>query len=373
MSPIIFVLTFQPIIDFLIQNENFGVEINEKKVITLPYADDFCLITTNMRTQQKIISQLNSHIQSMGMELKPSKCRTFSIKSGKSSQTSFHIGDMEIPSIAVEEQKFLGKVIFFTGKSQETLDYFKSVIKKKLSHIDNTMIRSEYKMWIYQHYFLPSIRFLLTVHEITETHLTILDSICNKHIKKWTGVPRSGTNLVFHMQEGLGIHTIKALYEETHANNHTSMRLKGDVIVNASLDNAISRESQLVRKKSSIVRAENTHMTAINMNCQGGEIPLFPDHKWDREKVKFVGAVKSTVKTLIRETTRENNTKHLNKLYKQSEFLKLAQQEQKDPIWKAFIWNLKSGTAKFLLNSTIHTLQTMNNLKLWNKPVSLSD
>ena len=179
MSPIIFVLTFQPIIDFLIQNENFGVEINEKKVITLPYADDFCLITTNMRTQQKIISQLNSHIQSMGMELKPSKCRTFSIKSGKSSQTSFHIGDMEIPSIAVEEQKFLGKVIFFTGKSQETLDYFKSVIKKKLSHIDNTMIRSEYKMWIYQHYFLPSIRFLLTVHEITETHLTIC--ICNAY------------------------------------------------------------------------------------------------------------------------------------------------------------------------------------------------
>ena len=51
LSPIIFVLTFQPIIDFLIQNENSGVEINGKKVITLPYADDFCLITTNMRTQ----------------------------------------------------------------------------------------------------------------------------------------------------------------------------------------------------------------------------------------------------------------------------------------------------------------------------------
>ena len=169
------------------------------------------------------------------------------------------------------------------------------------------------------------------------------------------------------MQEGLGIHTIKALYEETHAINHTAMRLKGDVIVNSSLDNAISRESQLVRKKSSIVRAENTHMRAIDMNCQDGEIPSFPDHTWDREKLKFVCKVKSTVKTLVRETTREKNTKHLNKLYKQSEFLKLAQQEQKDPIWKAFIWNLKSGTAKFLLNSTIHTLPTMNNLKPWNK------
>ena len=92
---------------------------------TFPYADDFCLITTNMRTQQKLINQVNSHIQSMGMELKPSKCRTFSKKSEKSFHTSFHIGDNEIPSIAIEEQKFLVKVIFYTRKYKETLEYFK--------------------------------------------------------------------------------------------------------------------------------------------------------------------------------------------------------------------------------------------------------
>ena len=112
LSPIIFVLTFQPIIDFLIQNKNAGVNINGKKMITLPYADDFCLITTNSRTQQKLLNQINSHIESMGMKLKPSKCRTFSLKSGKPLKTYFHIADKEIPSIADEEQKFLGKVVF---------------------------------------------------------------------------------------------------------------------------------------------------------------------------------------------------------------------------------------------------------------------
>ena len=69
-------------------------------------------------------------------------------------------------------------------------------------------------------------------------------------------------------------------------------------------------------------------------------------------------------------STKEKNTTHLNTLLKQGEFLKLALEEEKDPIWKGFIWNLKSGTAKFLLNATIHTLPTMNNLKLWNKSVS---
>ena len=41
MSPIIFILTFQPIIDFILKNEDFGVMVGGERVITLPYADDF--------------------------------------------------------------------------------------------------------------------------------------------------------------------------------------------------------------------------------------------------------------------------------------------------------------------------------------------
>jgi hypothetical protein len=352
LSPIIFILTFQPIIDFLMQNEQYGAVINGKRVITLPYADDFCLITRDKRTQQRLISQIHIHIQSMGMALKPSKCRTFSIISGTPKQTFFHIDHTEISSIAVEEQTFLGKMIFYSGKSKETLSYFKEVFTGKLNHIENTMIRSEYKMWIYINYFLPSIRFLLTVHDITATDLNKLDAICHRYIKKWSGVARSGTNLVFHMSQGLGIHTIKSLYEETHALNHNAMRLKGDETVNAALDNAISREAQFVKKGSSVVRAEETHLKAMAT-----------------EKSTNV-AIKNSVKKIVHTNTLEQSTKHLNTLCKQGEFLKLSIQEQQDPTWKAFIWNLKKGTAKFLLNSTIHTLPTQNNLKLWNKSMS---
>ena len=118
MSPIIFILTFQPILDFIIENEAYGVMGNGERIITLLYADDLCLITHDMRSQQPLISQINSYIQSMGMELKPSKCRAFSIKSGKPAVVPFHFGKYEIPSIAGDEQKFLGKAIFFPGKSQ---------------------------------------------------------------------------------------------------------------------------------------------------------------------------------------------------------------------------------------------------------------
>ena len=61
------------------------------------------------------------------MKLKPSKCRSFSLKSGRSSIVHFKIGDNIVPSIAEEEQKFLGKVIFFSGKSSDTFIYFKDL------------------------------------------------------------------------------------------------------------------------------------------------------------------------------------------------------------------------------------------------------
>ena len=154
------------------------------------------------------------------------------------------------------------------------------------------MVRGEYKMWIYQNYFLPSIRFLLTVHDITVTDLTKLDAIAHKFMKKWAGVPVCGTNLIFHMQQGLGIPSISTLYEEAHCMNHTAMRLKGDPVVNAAMDNAIDCESQFVRKGSAVVRAEEVHNTAMHLNCFGGEFPTFPDESWAKEKHKLTEKIK---------------------------------------------------------------------------------
>ena len=222
-------------------------------------------------------------------------------------------------------------------------------------------------MWMYEKYFLPSIRFILTVHDVTKSDLTRLDAICNRYIKKWSGVPKSGTNLVFKMSEGLGMHTIASLYEETHCLNHAAMRMKGDPIVNAALDIAIAREEQFQRKGSTVCRAENIYMQSLNMSCQGGEFPIFPDHTWDREKSKLTKQVKVSVKLNVHKSLQSNNQEHLDTLMKQGDFFKFAQSEGQDPTWKSFIWNLPVGTAKFILNSTIHTLPTQKNLKLWNK------
>ena len=240
---------------------NFGYNLRLKnivddeginKYITLPYADDFCLITTNKRTHQKVINEIDNNINSMGMKLKPSKCRSFSLSSGSSKVVDFFIGEYRVPSISEEEQKFLGRVIFYTGKSAETIAYLKEIFTDKLENIDKTLIRSEFKLWIYVNYFLPSIRFLLTVHDVTATHLKVLDSLTHKYMKKWSGLPRCATNAVFHTQNSLDIPTISSLYEQAHCVSHAATRLKGDAAVNHILDCRVERESAYTRKLSLI-------------------------------------------------------------------------------------------------------------------------
>ena len=57
----------------------------KRKLLLCP-ADDFCLITTDLRKHQKIPNEIKSKIESMGMRLKPAKCRSFSIRSCVSSR-----------------------------------------------------------------------------------------------------------------------------------------------------------------------------------------------------------------------------------------------------------------------------------------------
>ena len=59
-----------------------NMNLNGEKIITLPHAGDFCLITTYLRKYQKIQNEIKSKIESMEMKLKPAKCRSFSIRSG---------------------------------------------------------------------------------------------------------------------------------------------------------------------------------------------------------------------------------------------------------------------------------------------------
>ena len=148
------------------------------------------------------------------------------------------------------------------------------------------------------------------------------------------------------------------------------MRLKADSIVQAALDSAIARESQWVRKGSTVVRSEKHFQSAISMNCPGRAIAFNQINTLNKHNKATVSKIKSHVKISVRTEYKKSQVHHLQTLMKQGEFIKLACEEKKDADWNSFIYNLPKGTMKFILNSTIHTLPTQNNLKLWGKRTS---
>ena len=80
--------------------------------------------------------------------------------------------------------------------------FLKEKLEEKLSKVDNTLVRGEYKMAIYSRYILPSLQFHFTVHNIHQTHLDSLDNLAKKYLKLWLSLPsRGATDLgIFHPQ-----------------------------------------------------------------------------------------------------------------------------------------------------------------------------
>ena len=225
LSPTIFLMVFNPVLQHLkTVEEKFGYKLSTESrttsTITLPYADDFCLITTNRRSHKNLLTIIQSNITSLGLRLKPSKCRHFSITSGTSEDVPFFLGEKRIPSIRDEEQKFLGCLLFYSGKSEETFKLIKETLGSALDKIEASLIRVEYKLWILKHYLLPSKRFILTVHNLTATHLKTLDTFVDQYTKRWSGVPKSATNVLIHSKEGMDIPSISSVYTEAHNVSH---------------------------------------------------------------------------------------------------------------------------------------------------------
>ena len=101
----------------------------------------------------------------MNLKLEPRKCKSLSICTGKSSEITFTIDDLNIPCLKNEPEKFQGAQITFSGKPSETHEYISKGLQNLLTIIVNALIRNEYKCSIYSRYLLSAIRFKLTVHE----------------------------------------------------------------------------------------------------------------------------------------------------------------------------------------------------------------
>ena len=131
----------------------------------------------------------------MGLAVKAKKCRSLSISDGKPTVIDFSLAREQIASVQNNPIKFLGSHITFKMKTSKTYDFIRDKVDSTLTNIDSVNIKNEYKLKILNDYALSSMRYMLTVHDLHATHLGQLDTLLDKYIKKWMGIPRCGANI----------------------------------------------------------------------------------------------------------------------------------------------------------------------------------
>ena len=138
-----------------------------------------------------------------------------------------------------------------------------------------------------------------------------------------------------------------------------------------AINNILGREACWSTKISTTVVCEANYNDALNQCAPGGEAPTFTGEQAGRFQKQFNHKVRNQAKAnLLTKHTAESHEK-VKSLVVQGKNLALAAAEEGDLIWKSYIFDLKAGTMKFLLNASIDTLPTAANLKRWKK--SLSD
>ena len=371
-----------PIIDYLESINIKGFSTSDRNIINLPYADDFCVITSNKTTHQKILDDINGKVKSIGIKIKSSECRSLSISSGSPKIEHFKVDDNIIPSIGEEgqEQKYLGRLLFFKSGGKLTFELLKEKLSEKMTNLNSTAVRNEFKLQIYKMYILPALRFLFTVYEVADSNLEKLDTFANQQLKQWAGLPRCATTAILHSPTGMDIPSVRLLYREAHAVQHAGTRLKGDAVMQQTLDSKIVREKQLERETIT-VQAEELYVEAMQINAALGQAPV-DLHQFELVDIgalevpegaevspTFINRVKESVKSAVRHEETMTIYEKCKTLIQQGKFLELTLQEKCDATWKLFMFNLPKGTLKFLLNSATDNLPTLTNLKTWGKRV----
>ena len=379
-SPIIFLVVFNPLIDYIkLFKETHGYQLGNTRIITKPFADDFEILTNNKRKHQKLQNEIQQRCQTMGLMLKPSKCRSLSITSGKPTNNTFSLWDytdnnnhqlIQLKTLEEEPLKFLGSRITFKNNASDHFQVLQELLEEKLSNLEKCSVRGEYKVKIYSRYIMPSLRFHFSVHNIHQTHLDKLDHLARRYLKTWLKFPSNGVSdiSIFHPYM-LGVKPPSQVYLEGHAGNYLNSRVRGDPVVQEALDVAVEREEAWIRKSSTICQCRDI-FNEVEETCF---IPT-PTNTYNHNAASRLSLpkLKKQTNTIIAQKYLEKFSDQANNLAFQGEFLQLLQEEQQNATWKSFIYAVPRGVMSFAMRASTNSLATPDNLARWGKVVDPS-
>jgi hypothetical protein len=217
ISPTLFILVFQIILDFINQNGTapYDFKIGKHQQASLSqnaYMDDHTLVTSTVEGMRFNIGKLNQILSwSHALVLKPSKCWCLALgdtrfKHGENKGKSFgsfdphlFIDDSKINFIGENFFKFLGRRIYADLKHGRILDMLIKTFEKELAVVDKSQVSGASKAWIFQHMCLQRLVWPFMIYPLSVTNAQEFEKLCNKFLKKWYNTHKGFNPSLFYL------------------------------------------------------------------------------------------------------------------------------------------------------------------------------
>ena len=335
LSPLLFLLIMQIALQALSStcpNYGYRTSPDNQEHFLKCFADDLTVITKNPKQLQLAISKLEEIVEWLGMEFKPSKCRSFGLSKGKYRKIDIVINQQTILNVEDSASKFLGMELSLNQSTKEKTEIAHKALLEIIRPLDQLPLPNRDKVQLYRNFALPKMRWVLLVQDVLPTALQQLTTECEQYLKKWWHLPRSTSRDALRLVTG--IPSISDIADQAQCTKYS-------IASNSKDPNVLN---VVIKRKM------NNHKTVKKLLQTLGTAAL-------ENKKEAIATVKASQLKQLKTT--------VAKLLVQGQWMQLGKTLQEDKNWRSLMWSLPTAVQQFASKAAIDVLPTRANLLRW--------
>ena len=332
-------------------------KINQPKLFyTTPhrvkgYCDDLTLISSSCSEHAETLAVLDRRCHDLDLRLKPQKCISLAFNGKQVDRNvTFPLSAGNTRNIVNQPTKFLGKWISHCTRSSglAASSCIKSMIVDQLSSLDTCKIRGEYKTWILQHLVIPALHFHLMVNDLPKSHISSIQRIITRYLKKWLNLPPCTTLAVLFHPDSVSLKFLPQFVEEAKLSLLNTVLHSCDQLVLDCLP-ALKSPSYL-------------HDTHLDCNLVDTFHEAITQCQTTLQKKSNI---LSTCRKSIARKYSANWESHLQQLEVQSKLLDVLPLGSEDHLWQRLLLGMPEGHLSFILRASCDCLPSPSSLARW--------
>lgn len=347
------------------------------------FMDDMTLSTKSVVEARWTLEELEEIITWAGMLFKPGKSRSMVIKKGKVDNSyKFKVNGQVIPTLTEKPVKCLGKWYRATLNDRQSVVETHNQLVEWMQNIDTTGLPGKYKLWIYQYGVLPRLLWPMLVYDMPLTAVEKMETLANKFIKQWLGIPRSFSTVGLFSTRSMLQLPLKSITDEfkvTKSRKVMMLEENKDLCVSqAGIEVQTGRKwkaNEAVQEAQERLR----HKDIVGNVCTGRQgIGVMTRASWAKANQKERSQL---VQAEVRSRQEEDRQVKAAGMSKQGAWLNWESVMHRRITWNELMAMDKSSI-KFLLKAVYDVLPSPANLCLWkltpdpncklcNKPANL--